>query len=68
MTACRCGGHGIHYIEIVKAEVLIHWIECDTCHNWTAEARSEPAAMQNWFDTMNGIIRPRRHRTWSPEF
>ncbi len=61
VTRCKCGGHGIIWLEILKATVFLHWVECDTCHKWTEETRSEPSAVQNWNDKQNSVIIRRRH-------
>lgn len=61
ISPCRCGGHGVLQLEVKRADVIIYWVECDTCHKWTEETRSEPSAVQNWNDRQGGIIARRKH-------
>ena len=61
VVLCKCGGKGVIWLEIVKAEVFLYWVECNTCHKWTEETRTEVSAVQNWNDRQNGVITRRRH-------
>ena len=64
---CKCGGHAKHWLQIITAGNILHWVECLECGKYTELTRSRESAEQNWRDMMNGVIREKRVH-WSIGF
>lgn len=57
---CHCGGHAKHWLQIITAANIWHWIECLSCGKYTELTRSRDSAEQNWRDIVAGVIREKR--------
>ncbi len=67
LPPCKCGGHAKHWLQIITAGNILHWVECLSCGKYTELTRSRESAEQNWRDIIAGVIREKRVH-WSIGF
>jgi hypothetical protein len=63
---CKCGEQANYWIQIYRAGVLVHWIECPHCLMHTDDCNSKLEAFVTWNAMVQGLIRPTKK--WELKF
>ena len=54
---CKCGGAAHDWCQIKTSANILYWVECERCGKFLPAKKSKAAAVQDWIDWVNGVIR-----------